>query len=131
VLHLFGTPGQARFWFMWDRLVRGALGAVVLVDVRRLPDSFGPIDYFEQHRVPFAVVVNTFDGAPLYPPEQVREALAVNVPVLACDARHRDGAKQVLIALVEHITHTLRHQPGNRPTPQSQPQRFITPLFGG
>jgi uncharacterized protein len=102
----------------------------VLVDVRRLPDSFAPIDYFEQHRVPFAVVVNTFDGAPVYHPEQVREALAVNVPVLACDARHREGAKQVLIALVEHITHTLRHATATSP-PIPQPQRFITPLFGG
>lgn len=105
VLYLFGTPGQHRFWFMWDRLARGALGAVVLVDVRRLVDCFGPIDYFEQAGLPFAVVVNTFDGAPVYPPEAIREALAVGpgVPVLACDARQREGAKQVLIALVEHV----------------------------
>jgi hypothetical protein len=104
-LYLFGTPGQHRFWFMWDRLARGALGAVVLVDVRRLTDSFAPIDYFEHTRLPFAVVVNTFDGAPVYPAEAVREALAVGptVPVLACDARQREGAKQVLIALVEHV----------------------------
>lgn len=105
VLYLFGTPGQERFWFMWDQLARGALGAVVLVDVRRLIDSFAPIDYFEQTRLPFVVVVNQFDGAPVYPGEAVREALALGpqVPVLTCDARQRDGAKQVLISLVEHV----------------------------
>jgi hypothetical protein len=105
VLYLFGTPGQERFWFMWDQLARGALGAVVLVDVRRLVDSFAPIDYFEQARMPFVVVVNEFDGAPAYPGQAIREALALGpqVPVLTCDARQRDGAKQVLIALVEHV----------------------------
>lgn len=105
VLYLFGTPGQERFWFMWDQLARGAIGAVVLVDVRRLIDSFAPIDYFEQTRMPFVVVVNEFDGAPVYPGGAIREALAVgsHVPVLTCDARQREGAKQVLIALVEHV----------------------------
>jgi signal recognition particle receptor subunit beta len=105
VLYLFGTPGQRRFWFMWDALCHGALGAAVLVDVRRLEDSFGPIDYFEQRRLPYVVVINEFDGAPDYPSEQIREALALDpsVPVLRCDARQRPGAKQVLIALVEHV----------------------------
>jgi hypothetical protein len=104
-LYLFGTPGQHRFWFMWDQLARGALGAVVLVDVRRLVDCFAPIDYFEDTQLPFVVVVNEFDGAPVYPSEAIRDALALGptVPVLTCDARQRDGAKQVLIALVEHV----------------------------
>jgi len=104
VLYLFGTPGQRRFWFMWDQLCRGVIGAVVLVDVRRLTDCFGPVDYFECHRIPYAVVVNQFDGAPTHPAEAIREALAVDahVPILSCDARHRPGAKQALVALVEH-----------------------------
>ncbi len=105
VLYLFGTPGQQRFWFMWDSICHGALGAVVLADVRRLNDAFGAIDYFEETKLPFIVVVNQFDGAPAYSPEALREALAVpkDVPMLSCDARHREGSKQVLIALVEYI----------------------------
>lgn len=112
-LYLFGTPGQQRFWFMWDQLARGALGAVVLVDVRRLADSFSPIDYFERVGLPFAAVVNTFDGAPTYPAEALREALALgpSVPMLTCDARRREGAKQVLIALVEHVAAGRRQLP--------------------
>lgn len=104
-IYLFGTPGQRRFWFMWDRLARGALGAVVLVDVRRLVDSFAPIDYLERAGLPYAVVVNQFDHAPSYPATALRDALAVGpqVPVLSCDARQRAGAKRVLIALVEHV----------------------------
>jgi hypothetical protein len=119
VLYLFGTPGQERFWFMWDRLARGALGAVVLVDVRRLVDSFAPIDYFEQARLPFVVVVNKFDGAPAYPGDAIREALALapRVPVLTCDARRRDGAKQVLIALVRHVTQRRTLVAGPAPPP--------------
>ncbi|MGH3681721.1 MAG: GTP-binding protein [Natronosporangium sp.] len=119
VLYLFGTPGQERFWFMWDQLARGALGAVVLVDVRRLVDSFAPIDYFEQTRMPFVVVVNQFDGAPVYPGEAIRDALAVgpHVPVLTCDARHRAGAKQVLIALVEHVSARRQLAAGPAPPP--------------
>jgi uncharacterized protein len=115
-VYLFGTPGQRRFWFMWDRLARGALGAVVLVDVRRLADSFAPIDYFERARLPYAVVVNQFDGATRYPPAVLRDALAVGpeVPVLSCDARQRDGAKQVLIALVEHVLARRRRPPAAR-----------------
>ncbi|HZM78689.1 MAG TPA: ATP/GTP-binding protein [Candidatus Limnocylindrales bacterium] len=105
VLYLFGTPGQQRFWFMWDTICHGALGAIVLADVRRLGDAFGPIDYFEEAKLPFVVVVNQFDGAPAYPAEALREALSVpeGVPMLSCDARHREGSKQVLIALVEYI----------------------------
>jgi len=119
VLYLFGTPGQERFWFMWDQLARGALGAVVLVDVRRLVDSFAPIDYFEQTGLPFVVVVNQFDEAPVHPAAAIRDALAVGsqVPVLTCDARHRDGAKQVLIALVEHVADRRQLAAGPAPPP--------------
>ena len=120
-LYLFGVPGQQRFWFMWDAACRGALGAVVLVDVRRLTDSFGPIDYFERSGLPFVVVVNQFDGAPSYPQPVLREALALPgaVPVLACDARNREGAKQVLITLVEHLL-ARRRRPA-APPPAAPP----------
>jgi signal recognition particle receptor subunit beta len=103
-LYLFGTPGQERFWFMWQELSRGALGAVVLVDTRRIAASFGAIDYFEQRGAPFVVAVNCFDDAYAYTAEEVREALDVDpeIPVLLCDARRRESAKEVLVALVEH-----------------------------
>jgi signal recognition particle receptor subunit beta len=108
VLYLFGSPGQNRFWFMWDDLVRGAIGAVVLVDTRRLQDCFGPIDFFEARNLPFVVAVNAFDGVLQHRPEEVREALqlASDVPVLVCDARERESAKQTLIAVVEHALRT-------------------------
>lgn len=109
-LFLFGTPGQARFRFLWDELTRGAVGAVVLADTRRLPDSFESIDYFEERHVPFLVAVNAFDGAHPYPPEDVRHALELGpgVPVLTCDARDFGSAVDVLAALVSHAlqTHT-------------------------
>ncbi|MER6052396.1 ATP/GTP-binding protein [Streptomyces sp. NPDC001793] len=107
VLYLFGTPGQDRFWFLWDELARGALGAVVLADTRRLADSFAAVDYFERRGLPFVVAVNCFDGADRYPAEAVREALDLDpaVPVLLCDARERDSARDVLIAVVEHAMH--------------------------
>ncbi|HEX2810291.1 MAG TPA: ATP/GTP-binding protein [Kineosporiaceae bacterium] len=108
VLYLFGSPGQNRFWFMWDDLVRGAIGAVVLVDTRRLEDCFGPIDFFEARNLPFVVAVNAFDGVLQHRPEQVREALSLSpdVPVLVCDARQKESAKQTLIAVVEHALRT-------------------------
>ena len=92
VVYLFGTPGQERFWFMWDELARGALGAVVLADTRRLADCFPSVDYFEKRHVPFVVAVNCFDGARRYHPEDVRSALDLDpdVPVVLCDARQRD-----------------------------------------
>jgi uncharacterized protein len=104
ILYLFGTPGQSRFWFMWDDLCRGAIGAVVLVDTRRLADCFSAIDYFEDARLPYAIGINGFFGLQPHSTEDVREALAVpsHVPVLACDARSRDSAKIMLIRLVEH-----------------------------
>jgi len=104
ILYLFGTPGQHRFWFMWDDLVRGAIGAVVLVDTRRLADCFPAIDYFEQCGLPYVVALNCFDGTQLYGVEDVREALQVEgtVPILLCDARDRESTKAALITLVEH-----------------------------
>ena len=105
ILYLFGTPGQTRFWFMWDELVRGAIGAVVLVDTRRLADCFAAIDFFEHRRLPYLVAINCFDGVQYHDANDVREALAISpdVPVLSCDARTRDSTKNVLIALVEHV----------------------------
>jgi uncharacterized protein len=104
VLYLFGTPGQDRFWFLWDELAQGALGAVVLADTRRLEDSFAAIDYFERRGISFAVAVNCFEGARKHPAELVRDALDLDehVPVLLCDARERESAKEVLIAVVSH-----------------------------
>ncbi|MDH6224806.1 MULTISPECIES: GTP-binding protein [Streptomyces] len=104
ILYLFGTPGQDRFWFMWDDLVRGAIGAVVLVDTRRLADCFPAVDYFENSGLPFVVALNNFDGHQPYQPEEVREALQISAgtPIIATDARHRAEAKGALINLVEH-----------------------------
>jgi uncharacterized protein len=103
-LYLFGTPGQERFWFIWDELAYGAVGAVVLADTRRLADCFAAVDYFEHRATPFLVAVNCFDGAPLYRPEDVRIALDLDqaTPVVLCDARQHESVKKVLIALVRH-----------------------------
>ncbi len=113
VLYLFGTPGQRRFWFMWDDLVRGAIGAIILVDVRRLDDSFAAVDFFEARGLPFVVAVNEFEGAPRYPVEQVRAALALShgVPVIAVDARDRDSARAALIAVTEYALDRLAGAP--------------------
>jgi signal recognition particle receptor subunit beta len=104
VLYLFGTPGQHRFWFMWDDLIHGAIGAVVLVDTRRLPDSFAAVDYFESSGLPFIVAVNGFHGDFPYKIAHVQEALSVSphVPIIQCDARQRSSTKQVLATVVEH-----------------------------
>ncbi|EMD23059.1 ATP/GTP-binding protein [Amycolatopsis oliviviridis] len=104
ILYLFGTPGQQRFWFMWDDLVRGAIGAVVLADTRRLADSFAPIDFFEDRGLPYIVGVNTFDGILEHDINDVREALSIdpNIPIVRCDARERESTKQTLITLVEY-----------------------------
>jgi uncharacterized protein len=104
VLYLFGAPGQERFWFLWDRLFMGTLGAVVLVDTRRLADSWYAIDRLEHHGMPFIVARNNFDG-PVHPLEQVRDALSLSddIPLIDCDARQRDSSKAVLIALVKHL----------------------------
>jgi uncharacterized protein len=105
VLYLFGTPGQDRFWFMWDDLSYGALGAVVLADTRRLGDCFPSVDYFERRQLPFIVAINVFDDALRYAAEDVRIALDLdpNVPAMLCDARQRDSVKDVLITLVQHV----------------------------
>ncbi|GFM19424.1 MULTISPECIES: GTP-binding protein [Mycobacteriaceae] len=109
VLYLFGTPGQRRFWFMWDDLVRGAIGAIILVDTRRLADSFAAVDFFEARRLPFLVAVNEFDGAPRHRLSAVREALALSeqVPILRVDARSRESAKAALIAVTEYALSRL------------------------
>ncbi|GLX10446.1 MULTISPECIES: GTP-binding protein [Microbispora] len=111
VLYLFGTPGQERFWFVWDELARGALGAVVLADTRRLADCFPSVDYFERRGTPFVVAVNCFEGAPVFDLDEVKLALNLgqDVPIMLCDARKRESGKEVLIELVKHAY-------GKRPT---------------
>ncbi|HEX2314804.1 MAG TPA: ATP/GTP-binding protein [Thermomonospora sp.] len=103
-LYLFGAPGQERFWFMWDEMAYGAVGAVVLADTRRLTASFTSIDYFEHRGLPFIVAVNCFDGARTHSLTQIRTALDLDphVPIVLCDVRERESAKNVLITLVEH-----------------------------
>jgi signal recognition particle receptor subunit beta len=105
VLYLFGTPGQERFWFMWDDLAIGAIGAVIMADTRRIADCFASIDYFERNSVPFIIAVNCFDGAPRFEPADIRIALTLSpeVPIVLCDARQAASVKTVLITLVRHV----------------------------
>jgi uncharacterized protein len=121
VVYLFGTPGQKRFWFMWDELAVGALGAVVLADTRRLADCFPSVDYFEQRGTPFIVAVNCFDGGRRFPPAVIRSALNLNpdVPVMLCDARQRASCRDALVALVEYAIQLLSE-------PFSAPPRLPT-----
>jgi len=114
VLYLFGTPGQRRFWFMWDDLVRGAIGAIILVDVRRLQDSFAAVDFFEARKLPFLIAVNEFEGGPKYPANEVRQALALrdHIPVVTVDARDRNSARAALIAITEYTLMNLSSFPG-------------------
>jgi signal recognition particle receptor subunit beta len=107
ILYLFGTPGQHRFWFMWDDLVRGAIGAVVLVDTRRLADAFTSIDFFDDRQLPYVIGLNLFDRVQTHRTVDVREALNIepNVPLITCDARDRRSTKDILITLVEHAMH--------------------------
>ncbi|WTS98416.1 ATP/GTP-binding protein [Streptomyces sp. NBC_00096] len=116
VLYLFGAPGQERFWFLWDRLFSGTLGAVVLVDTRRLADSWYAIDRLEHHGTPFVVACNDF-GGPAHTPEQIRAALDLpdGIPLVFCDARSRESSKHVLISLVQH----LQTAAAPRPLPQT------------
>ncbi|MGO9217654.1 MAG: GTP-binding protein [Streptosporangiaceae bacterium] len=125
VLYLFGAPGQERFWFMWDDLSYGALGAVVLADTRRLADCFASVDYFEKRGLPFVVAINCFDGAQRYDPAEVRGALDLGsrVPVVLCDARQPESVKNVLITLVEHV---LASRPDE--THGTQPAAAVPPL---
>ena len=111
VLYLFGTPGQRRFWFMWDDLCLGAIGAIVLVDTGRLNEAFSPLDYFEAKGIPFIVAVNEFEGGQRYPLDEVREALALppEVPLINVDARQRESAKAALVRVTEYALEKLTH----------------------
>ncbi|MFB7026405.1 ATP/GTP-binding protein [Streptomyces sp. NPDC056488] len=122
ILYLFGAPGQERFWFLWDRLFSGTLGAVVLVDTRRLADSWYAIDRLEHHGTPFVVACNDF-GGPAHTAGQIREALdlADEVPLVFCDARSRESSKQVLITLVEHLQSVVAQDPTPQPIPEPAP----------
>lgn len=115
VVYLFGTPGQDRFWFLWDELAMGALGAVVLADTGRLTDCFASVDYFERRGTPFLVAVNCFDGNRRHGADAVRSALDLDphVPVLLCDARDRLSVKEVLVTLVEHVLKNPHHPSPN------------------
>ncbi|MFE7599230.1 GTP-binding protein [Streptomyces sp. NPDC057494] len=109
VLYLFGTPGQERFWFMWDELSEGALGAVVLADTRRLQECFSAVDFFERRGIQFVVAVNEFDGAFRYEPDEIRSALDLKpeVPVVLCDARISSSGIRTLLTLVQHLLTTI------------------------
>lgn len=129
-LYLFGTPGQDRFWFFWDDIAQGALGAVVLADTRRLRDCFAAVDYFERREIPFIVAVNHFDGSRFYDISTVSAALDLDpgIPVVLCDARDKNSAKEVLITLVEHASRLYAEQ-RERPAPSSsaEPARYVGP----
>jgi uncharacterized protein len=114
VLYLFGTPGQERFWFMWDELAIGAIGAVIMADTRRIADCFASIDYFERNGVPFIIAVNCFDDAPRFEAADIRIALALSPEVLIvmCDARQGDSVKAVLISLVKYVMASRRADAG-------------------
>jgi signal recognition particle receptor subunit beta len=129
-VYLFGTPGQERFWFMWDELASGAIGAVVLADTRRLADCFPSVDFFENRHIPFVIAVNCFDDAPRYRPEDVRSAVDLEdpIPVVMCDARQRNSSRDVLIALVEHSLRTL--PPPDEPPHEQPPQNGREPQTG-
>jgi uncharacterized protein len=111
VLYLFGTPGQERFAFLWDDLIEGAMGAVVLLDTRRIDQCFLSIDFFEEARIPFVVGVNHFPGSRRFDLEEIREALSVpdRNPLILCDAREKESVKQVIIALVDSLIPAATH----------------------
>jgi uncharacterized protein len=132
-VYLFTAPGQERFWFMWDELASGAIGAVVLADTRRLADCFPSVDFFENRKIPFVLAVNCFDDAPRYQPEDVRSAVDLEepIPVVMCDARQRGSSRDVLITLVEHSLRTLpppdETSPGEQPPDEQPPQNGREP----
>ncbi len=111
ILYLFGTPGQDRFWFMWDELAHGAIGAVLLADPRRLDGCFPALDFFERRGIPFIVGINCFEGAARYSVDEVRQALDIDpqIPILLCDVRHRESSKELLISLTEHVLRMHEH----------------------
>jgi uncharacterized protein len=117
LLYLFGTPGQDRFAFLWDDLVDGALGAVVLLDTRRVEDCFTAVDYFEEHEIPFLIAVNTFDRSRRFDLEEVRDALGIDpaIPIVECDARRRESVKAVLLSLTEEVL--IKRLSRERPVP--------------
>ena len=124
ILYLFGTPGQDRFWFMWDELSTGAIGAVVLADTRRLEACFSVIDFFESRHIRFIVAVNEFDGTFRYEPEEIRAALDLkpHVPVILCDARQPRSATSVLVALIQHLLAAVAGpEPETVPAPETVP----------
>jgi signal recognition particle receptor subunit beta len=118
MLYLFGTPGQDRFWFMWDELSRGALGAVVLADTRRLADCFPSVEFFERRNIRFLVALNEFDGADRYENDEVRTALDLKpeIPLVRCDARDKSSAGAALVALVEYVLSAAQVRPPGTPT---------------
>jgi uncharacterized protein len=122
VIYLFGMPGQERFWFMWDDLSRGALGGVVLADVRRLADCFPAIDYFERHHTPFIVALNCFAGARRHEEDEVRLALDLDadVPIITCDARERVSCRDALVTMVDHAI-ALVESGSRTPSPSGSP----------
>jgi uncharacterized protein len=123
VVYLFGMPGQERFWFMWHDLSHGALGAVVLADVRRLSDSFQSIDYFERRNTPFIVALNCFPGSRSHDDAEVRRALDLDahVPIVRCDARDRGSSRDVLVTLVDHAIAAAESGP-RLPSPSGSPR---------
>ena len=131
VLYMFGTPGQDRFWFMWDELARGSVGAVVLVDLRRVDDCFPAIDFFESRALPFVLAVNRFPGADSFPDDEVRDALALgeHTPIVRIDARSGTSCTTALIKLVEHALARSGKDRGERagparPAPLASPSRI-------
>ncbi len=122
VLYLFGTPGQERFWFMWDELSEGALGAVILADTRRLEDCFAAVDFFEQRGLGFIIAINEFDGSYRYEPEEVRAAIDLDpgIPIVRCDARISSSGVQTLLTLVRHL---LAHAQAPAPSAHSEGAR--------
>lgn len=119
VLYLFGTPGQTRFAFMWDKICLGALGTVVLVDTRRFADSFPAVDYFEQRGIPFIVGVNQFPDSPNLPLEDIREALALDpaIPILATNAHDKQSVQSTLVVLIDHLMSKVYQDSGDEPSP--------------
>ena len=132
VVYLFGTPGQERFWFMWDELAYGAVGVVILADTRRLADCFPAVDYFELRRIPFIIAINNFDRAPRFHSETVRAALDLDpeVPVISCDARERTSSQDALVVLIEHARRLLEAAMDHQPAAEGmdhQPGKEVRP----